>query len=41
MKRRTGHTVSLAILLGGITGSELVVTLDDAGSQNTEGGILA
>jgi mycobactin polyketide synthetase MbtD len=45
MKRRTGQTVSLAILLGGITGSELIVTLEDAGSptgtESTEGGILA
>lgn len=27
MKRRTGQTVSLAILLGGVTGSELITTL--------------
>lgn len=51
MKRRTGQTVSLAILLGGITGTELIGTLENAGlpvgsdtpaiSESTEGGILA
>lgn len=32
MKRRTGQTVPLAILLGGITGSELITTLAAAAS---------
>ena len=30
MKRRTGQTVPLAILLGGINGSDLIVTLENA-----------
>ena len=32
MKHRTGQTVSLAILLGGITADELIATLIDAAS---------
>ncbi|CAN5400950.1 mycobactin polyketide synthase MbtD [soil metagenome] len=45
MKQRTGQTVSLAILLGGITGGELIALLSDTasspGTESTEGGILA
>jgi mycobactin polyketide synthetase MbtD len=35
MKHRTGQTVSLAILLGGITADELIATLTDAASTES------
>ncbi|WP_197380065.1 mycobactin polyketide synthase MbtD [Mycolicibacterium mengxianglii] len=36
MKHRTGQTVPLAILLGGITGSELISTLANTGPADTQ-----